>query len=294
MLRALSSHLTAVLVPGLCLDAQSGAWDMTSVPHQGSDRLTWQSKIYIAQYVAEQLLGFTGDNVDGAVDQIHATVQVEDGALYGWCDQLDGTTPSGPNGFVGSIHYPRGITSALWWLNATNNPGYPIATSAPPAPGGLTALAGNGQVTLLWNGVALAAGYDLGRATVSGGPYAPVTNGLSGASFTDTGLVNGLTYYYVVTATNQGGLGLPSAEVSATPHGAVPATGTNISSTLSGKTMTLSWPASYLNWILQTNGGTLRNPLGWGDVPGSGTNDSIRFPLGDAAIPAEFFRLRHP
>jgi hypothetical protein len=58
--------------------------------------------------------------------------------------------------------------------------------------------------------------------------------------------------------------------------------------------MTLSWPASYLNWILQTNGGTLRNPLGWGDVPGSGTNDSIRFPLGDAAIPAEFFRLRHP
>ena len=196
--------------------------------------------------------------------------------------------------FSGSLHYPRGITSALWWLNAANNPGYPVATSAPPAPGGLSALAGNRQVVLYWNGVALAAGYDVGRATVSGGPYTPVTNGLTGASFTDTGLINGLTYYYVVTATNQAGLGLPSAEVSATPHGTVSSTGTNITTTVTGKTMMLSWPASYLNWILQTNGGNLGDPLGWGDVPGSGTNDQLLFPVGNAAIPAQFFRLRHP
>ena len=179
MLLALSNHLEAVLVRGLCLDATSGAWEMTSASGYGNSPNTWQSKIYIAQYSAEQVLGFTGDKVNGAVDQIHATIQFQNATLQGWSDQLDGT---GADLFVGSVHYPRGVTSALWWLNATNNPGYPAPSSAPVAPSGLSALAGNRQVVLFWNGVALAAGYNLQRAPASGGPYTPVTNVITGAS----------------------------------------------------------------------------------------------------------------
>jgi hypothetical protein len=285
MLLALSNHLAAVLVPGTCLDATTGAWKMTSANYK-----TWQSKMYLAQYVAEHVLGLTGDNVNGTVDQRHATLQLQSAPFHEWSDEIWSYGADE----CGGCHYPRGITGALWWLNATNNPGYPVPTNAPAAPSGLSALAGNGQVVLFWNGVALAAGYDLERATVRGGPYTPLTNGITGASFTDTGLVNGLTYYYVVTATNQMGQGLPSPEAGATPHGPVPLTGTNIAAKVSGRNFTVSWPSSYVGWILQTNAVDVGNSLDWGDVPGSGTNYQMIFPTGNSTNPREFFRLRYP
>lgn len=55
------------------------------------------------------------------------------------------------------------------------------------------------------------------RATSQGGPYTTVAEGLSETSFTDTGLSNGTTYYYVVTAENAAG-STNSNEVSATPQ----------------------------------------------------------------------------
>ncbi len=195
---------------------------------------------------------------------------------------------------MGSLHYPRGVTSALWWLNATNNPAYPAATATPEPPSGLRALPGNHQVVLLWNGTALATGYNVKRAPVMGGPYTPITNSITGASWVDARLLNGVTYYYVVTASNQIGEGLPSAEVAATPSGTVPSTGTNIAATLTGPNITLSWPSNYAGWILQTNVLDLRNSLDWGDVPGSQTNYRMSFPASDSTRPAEFFRLRHP
>jgi hypothetical protein len=291
MLLALSNHLAAVLVPGKCLDATSGAWDMTSATGYQNCPNTWQSKMYIAQYAAEHVLGLSGDKVNGTVDQIHATIQIQNAPFHEWSDQTDG---SGADRFLGSCHYPRGVTSALWWLNAANNPGYPAPTSAPAAPGALSALAGDRQVVLCWNGVALAAGYNLQRATVSGGPYTPVASGIMGASFTDTGVANGLTYFYVVTATNQIGAGPPSPEASATPHGQVPSTGTNIAAMTSGKNLAVSWPSKYVGWILQTNAVDVGSSLYWGDVPGSGTNSRMTFPAGNSTNRSEFFRLRYP
>ncbi|HWH71819.1 MAG TPA: fibronectin type III domain-containing protein, partial [Candidatus Sulfotelmatobacter sp.] len=146
----------------------------------------------------------------------------------------------------------------------------------------------------VWQGVPFATGYNLKRAAVSGGPYAPLTNGLAGASFTDSGLVNGVTYYYILTATNQIGESLPSPEVSATPYGPVPSTGTNLTASVTGSQLMVSWPATYVGWILQTNKLNLGNPSAWGDVPDSLTNWQMAFPINDPAIPIGFFRLRHP
>jgi cellulose 1,4-beta-cellobiosidase len=117
----------------------------------------------------------------------------------------------------GGVHYPRGLTSTLWWLNATNTPSYPVATSAPPAPEISVTLAGDRQVLLLWQGVPSATGYNLKRATTSGGSHTLVTNGVVGASFADSGLSNGITYYYILTATNQIGESVASPQVSAMP-----------------------------------------------------------------------------
>jgi len=106
-------------------------------------------------------------------------------------------------------------------------PAGPATPTAPAAPSGLTATAGNGQVSLAWNSVPGASSYSVYRGTSPGGEGAtPVASGLGSPAYTDTGLSNGTTYYYVVTATNGVGEGQNSSEASATPGVIVPGTTT--------------------------------------------------------------------
>jgi hypothetical protein len=61
------------------------------------------------------------------------------------------------------------------------------------------ASAGYNSVKLTWNAIAAVKGYELCRATSSGGQYTRV-KALAGTSFTDTSLIPGKTYYYKVRA----------------------------------------------------------------------------------------------
>ncbi len=73
-------------------------------------------------------------------------------------------------------------------------------TAIPPAPR---------SVTLSWNSSTSSdvIGYNLYRATASGGPYSKLNSALiSGSSFVDNNVVTGQTYYYVATAVDDGGL----------------------------------------------------------------------------------------
>ena len=78
---------------------------------------------------------------------------------------------------------------------------------------------GDGTVSLAWNSASGAAGYTLYRSPLSGGGWVAIGTGLTGTSYTDNGLINGMTYYYAVTASdgagNESGY---SNEVSALPH----------------------------------------------------------------------------
>jgi hypothetical protein len=95
----------------------------------------------------------------------------------------------------------------------------PAQGQPPAAPTGLQATAGDGQVALTWAASAGATSYNVYRATTAGGEGAtPYRTGLTATSFTDTGLTNGTTYYYQVTAVNAAGESARSAEVSATPQ----------------------------------------------------------------------------
>ncbi|MBI2049711.1 fibronectin type III domain-containing protein [Candidatus Roizmanbacteria bacterium] len=92
---------------------------------------------------------------------------------------------------------------------------------APAAPTGLSAVGGDQIVTLDWNvnGEADLAGYNVYSSTTAGGPYTKINSSLLVTpSFNNTGLTNGQTYYYVVTAVDTGSNeSANSAEVSGTP-----------------------------------------------------------------------------
>jgi hypothetical protein len=90
------------------------------------------------------------------------------------------------------------------------------ASTPPPPPGGLTAVAGSTQVSLTWSAAIGASAYNVGRSTGSGGPYTRIASGVTGTTYTNTGLINGTTYYYVVSSVGADE-GPSSAEVSATP-----------------------------------------------------------------------------
>lgn len=90
--------------------------------------------------------------------------------------------------------------------------------SPPSAPTGLAGTVGSGTVTLTWNAAGGATSYTVKRGTLSGGPYTAIaTTGSSPTSYTNSGLTNGTTYYYVVTGSNSAGASPNSTELAATP-----------------------------------------------------------------------------
>ncbi len=92
------------------------------------------------------------------------------------------------------------------------------ALATPPsAPAGLSATAGDAQAVLSWSSVSGVDSYSVKRAPAATGPYSIVASGLTATSYTDTGLANGTTYYYAVTATRSVAESARSASVSATP-----------------------------------------------------------------------------
>jgi fibronectin type 3 domain-containing protein len=127
---------------------------------------------------------------------------------------------------------------------ASANSSEASATPQVQPPTGLTAVPGNMKVSLTWTASTGAASYNVYRGTSPGGEGAnAVATGVTTTSFTDTGLTNGATYYYQVTAVNSGGESTRSGEVSAAPV-APPSTPTGLAVTAGNTQIRLNWIAS--------------------------------------------------
>jgi autotransporter-associated beta strand protein len=68
---------------------------------------------------------------------------------------------------------------------------------------------------------------------------------------------------------------------------------TNITFSVSGTTLALSWPADHLGWLVQSNSVSVASPGSWHDIPGSQSTTSLNITI-SSAQPQVFFRLRHP
>ncbi len=100
LILALTKHLKTVLTPGVCL-FEDGSWKLSSTNDN-----SWLSKIYLCQFVAEQVLGVAST---AKADAGHRRWLLDpENAYFAWSDQM-------VNGIAkGSKYYPRGVTAWLW------------------------------------------------------------------------------------------------------------------------------------------------------------------------------------
>ncbi|HEX5222752.1 MAG TPA: carbohydrate-binding protein [Verrucomicrobiae bacterium] len=155
----------------------------------------------------------------------------------------------------------------------------------PTAPDEVTASATNTHALLNWNPSADATSYRVKRATTSGGPYLTIAANVAGATYSDTAVTNGVTYYYVVSAINAYGESANSSEVIAT----IPFPRLTVAA--SWPEVQLSWPNSATAFVLYTTT-NLAPPVSWSPATNvaidQGSNSTVSVAATDRA---RFFRL---
>ncbi len=163
----------------------------------------------------------------------------------------DGT--SGGNGvyvYNGSSAFPNNtFQGANYWVDVVFSTTGGAAT-APAAPTGVTATAGDKQATVSWtapanNGSAITSYTVTPYAGTTAGTPTTVTGTPPATTTTVTGLTNGTAYTFKVSATNAIGTGPDStASAAVTPTGpTAPAAPTGVTATAGDKQATVSWTA---------------------------------------------------
>ena len=111
------------------------------------------------------------------------------------------------------------LTASNGSCNSVNSVEVPAAPACmpPSVPTGVTATPGNKQVVLAWTastgGATL---YRVSRGPAAAGPFTSIATP-SGTGYTDVGVTNGTTYYYVVSASNGSCSSANTAAIAATP-----------------------------------------------------------------------------
>jgi hypothetical protein len=113
-------------------------------------------------------------------------------------------------------------------------------TYVPATPTGLTATGGQNQIALSWAAAPGADGYNVLRSSTNGGTYSLVGTSV-GATYTDTGLANGVRWFYAVQATSSSGSTVNSTTANASTLAAPP---TGVTATPGARRVALAWSAA--------------------------------------------------
>jgi len=175
--------------------------------------------VMIGEFHAAATPGLTGDEqLWNNASHLYWNKYVGESARAHGLSPFYWSTPNAPFVYdTGAITDPALVTAL------TDGAVPPPPNGAPYAVAGVVATAAAGQVTVQWNAVRGATGYQLYRTANSGSePATPSVTGLTGTTFTDTGLNPGTTYYYRVVAVNGAGASGFSTEASARTPGTNP------------------------------------------------------------------------
>jgi predicted phage tail protein len=202
-------------------------------------------------------LSWTAPASDGGVPV--TSYRVYDSTTSGFAPGAPVQSPDGTSATVtslanGTIYYFL-VTAVNGDNEASSASGQASATPVGPpgAPTGLNAAAENGEVNLSWtapasDGGASVTSYDIYDSTTSGFTLGAPPERSAGTSTSVTGLANGTTYYFRVTAVNQAGQSSASAQTSATlatsvTRAAPPGAPTVLRAVAEDGEVSLSWTA---------------------------------------------------
>ena len=193
------------------------------------------------------------------------------------------TTTDGRTVTLNEFQITRGTTNVMDYRNQIEPFAsiVPLSGSPPSAPTNLTASAGNYSVALTWSAVTNATAYNVKRSLTSGGPYINLLTQIAPTNIVDLTALNGVTYFYVVSAISAGGESANSAEVSVTPG----IGGAHMAASLvwAGDNIWNVWDIQNTNNLVWQNNGT--NTVFW-------NGDSVLF--GDAGAFAPALNLFQP
>ena len=271
-----------------CKGSDSGAYQMTNYQLQVNDQvtLTWWAEHSGGSGTSNQQVSLIGAAGAAAAYSSAVLLTSTTGPVNGsgsgagpWAQYtLTFTSGAASAGdFVGV--YFNNTTSANW--DGFDDFSLTVA-SAPYAPLDLSAVDGDGTVSLSWSPPTGATSYNLKRGTVTG-TY-PTVIPVSGTTYTDTPLTDGTTYYYAVSAINNVGEGANSDQITATPSAPVTAAETNSAQigmpALSGSNATVMILSSVAghNYTLQYTPSLLSGT--WTSVGAvlPGTGGGVQFP----------------
>lgn len=175
---------------------------------------SWTATLYY-QTTSKEYIEFLRDEINGSKPTLSSPTPQGDLTAY-----VAQTDP-----FFASL---KDWGRAIWDLWLHNGGSAPVAMATlssvnanpqpcdpPAAPTGLTATPGKKSIKLTWTAVSGANAYTV--YYVQGGKYSPIAT-ISTTTYTNSGLISGQVYTYVVTALNNCGTSGYSSPVSATPR----------------------------------------------------------------------------
>jgi len=232
----------------------------TSSPSPAAGGTGWGTYFYFggpgaAPTVPGTLTGLTATPWEGAITLRWTATQ---GANTYDLHMSTSPTPPGPNdrqfGAISENLWPIDSltdgTTYYFNVRAVNDAGTSAWSSqvsmsphppAPPVPTGLATHGGVQQVTLSWNPASFATSYTVKDATSATGSLGNAHSGITGTSYTYTGLSTNKTYYFVVSAQNATGSSADSARASGLTVTGAPS---GVSATASSGKVTVKWSST--------------------------------------------------
>ena len=242
---------------------------------------------------------------NGSIAQ-SSLINVSAGATFDASQRVDQTLTLGANQTLSGFGTVNGLVSAV--SGSTIAPGSATSTGVLTFNNNVT-LGGTSSFKVTHGSVATNDVLNVastGTLTVGGTLNVTLLGGgfVAGDSFTLFNAPGG--YSGTFSATNLpalgGGLGWDTRNLAngvlSVVAGAVNTNPTNITATVSGNTLNLSWPADHTGWrlLVQTNSagsGLNTNPNAWFAVPGSDSVNSVSIPT-DPKKGSVFYRLVYP
>jgi fibronectin type 3 domain-containing protein len=182
---------------------------------------------------------------------------------------------------VGTTYYYAVRAIGATCSNTSASGSIALTCTNPSAPSASITANSDGSIKVSWSAVTGATAYTVSRATVSGGPFAPIAGAtnITAATYTDNGLTNATNYYYVVSASNANHqcVSGPSAQVSARSC-IIPAAPTGLSARRTGnRQVTLVWAGSQganSYYVQRSDGTQVRTTSGTTYTDNTATNAS--------------------